>query len=662
MAKRWAVLATLLAARGAVADQVTFPLTVDYPLLAAAVREQLRPEPDGTALLWGTRDGCRSLTLRDLRFESTGARVRLRANGAARVGFSFLGFCIAPVGWKGILDTLATPSVDADWRLRLQDPESQLYDEQGKSTLVASRVWQVVKPHLEDEVLRFSLDLGPPVDEARALLRAAAGSAAARPVVEALATMHPVGVEVREEGLRVIAAVDVPARADGAMAPEPALTPVELEKWQAALESWDGFLVFVIKSLGSRGADEPIRQELFTLLLSSRQKLLAALAGGPEAGVDPVRELFLDAWDRLRGPVREAAARGTLDDRALRYVAFIAAGDALAALDAAGPSLGLEISADGLRRLARILEPDYVGDPVAYSETSDPALRALFEFHDPAPTVPSPAPPDAAPDGSWFRLGPTPAYAAPVVDAELASLGRRLDRWVPRADELDAYRDAVARLLALVADRTAATNRVGTEYAQTYRHLVATTAWQESCWRQFVERGGRVTYLLSSTGDIGMMQVNRRVWRGFFDVEKLEWDLVYNAGAGAEILAQLFTRYGVREAKAGLDNAVRATYAAYNGGPDAFRRYRLGKVPRRLRAIDLAFWEKYQAMAAGRALDYVLCVEKWNSRGGSSRARLSTAPVASTPKCCISSRSSSATPTMVARHVSIASRPRASLV
>ena len=61
----------------------------------------------------------------------------------------------------------------------------------------------------------------------------------------------------------------------------------------------------------------------------------------------------------------------------------------------------------------------------------------------------------------------------------------------------------------------------------------------------------------------------------------------------------------------------------------------------------------------GRALDFVLCVTDW---GRAPRTRLSTAPSGATPNCCMSSRRSSATATMVARHASMASRPRASLV
>lgn len=284
-----------------------------------------------------------------------------------------------------------------------------------------------------------------------------------------------------------------------------------------------------------------------------------------------------------------------------------------------------------------MLDPDYSGDPLAYTEAPDPTLRGLFRFHEPEPGLgPSETAPPA--DSSWF--GPRAAFAEEPPD-EIKALARKLDRWVPSAEELPVYRDSVARMLARVTDRTANANTIPPGLADVYRVLVPATAWQESCWRQFVTQDGAVRPLVSKTGDVGIMQVNRRVWRGFFDLAQLEWDVAYNAGAGAEILAQLLTRYGAREAAGRPENAARATYSAYNGGPDAYRRYRLQRVPRFQRAVDRAFWEKYQAMAAGSALDFVLCVESWSPPPG---PRLSVAPSASTPKCAISSRSSAATP------------------
>ncbi|HSE94991.1 MAG TPA: hypothetical protein VLD61_03820, partial [Methylomirabilota bacterium] len=81
----------------------------------------------------------------------------------------------------------------------------------------------------------------------------------------------------------------------------------------------------------------------------------------------------------------------------------------------------------------------------------------------------------------------------------------------------------------------------------------------------------------------------------------------YNAGAGTEILLQLLVRYGIREATPRMENAARASYSAYHGGPRRYRRYRSADVPPALAAIDRAFWDKYQAMARGAADDRVLC-------------------------------------------------------
>ena len=104
------------------------------------------------------------------------------------------------------------------------------------------------------------------------------------------------------------------------------------------------------------------------------------------------------------------------------------------------------------------------------------------------------------------------------------------------------------------------------------------------------------------------MQVNRRVWRGFFDVHKLEWDVVYNGAAGAEILVQLLGRVAAKEGTANPDNAARAAYSAYNAGPGASARYRSSKASKLGRAIDAGFYEKYQRIKDGTAGDLVLCM------------------------------------------------------
>src|SRR5438093_12798456 len=102
-----AVLASTLLATVAGAREVAFPLVVDHALLRASVAGQLGEGRDGSALLWGAPGGCRSLVLRDLRVGPAAGRLRVSARATAHLGFRFLGFCFAPLGWNGTVESLA---------------------------------------------------------------------------------------------------------------------------------------------------------------------------------------------------------------------------------------------------------------------------------------------------------------------------------------------------------------------------------------------------------------------------------------------------------------------------------------------------------------------------------------------------------------------------
>ena len=137
-----------------------------------------------------------------------------------------------------------------------------------------------------------------------------------------------------------------------------------------------------------------------------------------------------------------------------------------------------------------------------------------------------------------------------------------------------------------------------------FRSLITAMAWQESCFRQFVEKNNQMTYLLSyNNTSVGMMQVNERVWRGLYDRERLRWDINYNAVAGSEIAALYLQKYALRDKNNAkkLDQATlaRLVYAMYNGGPgqyqDFLERSRKGKMLH----TDELFWEKYSWVTSG---------------------------------------------------------------
>ncbi len=145
-----------------------------------------------------------------------------------------------------------------------------------------------------------------------------------------------------------------------------------------------------------------------------------------------------------------------------------------------------------------------------------------------------------------------------------------------------------------------------------FQYLVLTTAWQESCWRQYHIKNNKIVTLRSNTGDTGLMQINERVWRGLYNTQKLRWDSAYNARAGAEILQRYLLKYSLKRGEdkhqGGLDNLARSAYSAYNGGPDQTSRYRNPKAPTAHKKIDAAFWTKYQAVKQGKELQVVQCL------------------------------------------------------
>jgi hypothetical protein len=105
------------------------------------------------------------------------------------------------------------------------------------------------------------------------------------------------------------------------------------------------------------------------------------------------------------------------------------------------------------------------------------------------------------------------------------------------------------------------------------------------------------------------MQVNERVWRGFYEIPALREDLVYNARAGSEILRRYLEDFLARAEPAAARDSERvavATYAAYNGGPSQLRRFRSAASTART-PLDRTFSHKFRVVQAGDALAVRAC-------------------------------------------------------
>ncbi len=206
-----------------------------------------------------------------------------------------------------------------------------------------------------------------------------------------------------------------------------------------------------------------------------------------------------------------------------------------------------------------------------------------------------------------FLVGVAHADESPPLTG--TDLSKRLKYWAPTSEELDEYGQIIAQLLTSFALEQVKHAGLEPRYATIYQHLVPATAMIESCWKQFTRKEDKIVALRSQAGGIGIMQINQHVWRGFYNMERLQGDVAYNIQAGNQILMRYFKQYGTQIAKENknADHAARAAYAAYNAGPRASRRFMKADASARQKRVDEHLWNLYQKVAAGGSADLSRC-------------------------------------------------------
>ena len=582
-----ALLTLLVAIPLKASTSVNVPLVVDLAHLEGLVAQQLGLDEDGRGTL--KSDRCNLIDMEDLQLAMVERRLEVTLGLTAYTGVEVFGACRGPAPIASRLHLEMKPAVNAAGGAVAFRPDgAELRRPDGSTGLLSRPSRALADSLIIPRFERVSVDVSGLLQAVDDLIEEFMGrSVDSTPRLSERGRLA--GVSGEPDGLRlqIAFAVRPPDPGIGEHAVEAPLLPDEQLEWQRVEDELDGFMTVLIARMAAQVDDRELQLDFLALLLDTRQRIAEALVDeNPVA--DPVRALFLDAWTGLRPLLARMEPMNVADDQDLRLAGFIAAGDALSALDALGPEFGLEISRDGLRRLARLL---MAGDaPVSFTPLpliEDRSLRALFGLDPDGPK----RGPDLPSLKWWQRL-------MPVAHARVLPLAESLRGVVARPAILEEYLDLVAQLLdALYDEHMDNGSRIPVEYRELFHPLVRATAWRESCWRHYVGPVDEPRVIRSPVGAIGMMQIMGRVWRGVYDVNRLEAELEYNIAAGIEILEHYLVDYAIRRGEhqhpGGLDNLVRATYAAYNGGPRHLSRHRNPDTSASLRAIDDAFWDEF---------------------------------------------------------------------
>lgn len=593
------------------AQQVVLPMTLDYKLLTDLMVREAFPGKNNSAAIVGRPGECTYLGISEPKFSSAGRNVRLEMKMVIRLGTELAGECMVPVEWQGYLSLVQQPVFDGrNFVLSFQTVDSSLATLSHQPAKIANFLWEFAKPLVSEHLNRVRLNLGPPVSDMRNFLAPLFSEQARQATQAMLDSLRGGQMTVTQDGIQLSLQGEVEEVAAPSSTSDKTISLAERKRVIQLWETWDVFLVRLITLLASQPLTPEDQLLLADVLLDTRYAFTAALEE-PDLEKDFVRMQFIRVW-RTLAPLFRRQLYAKPSANILGYLAFFTAADALTTLDQMGPTLGVEISQQGLMRLAAMLTGQETQLP--YKMGVDPGLRKLLQLP-PADAQPSSSgdddieeidlpntkeepgkKEDADPFSRVFDFFFAPAYA--VESSQVAEILA----WRVPDDDITEYVERVRAVLADASSAVFVKEQLPENLHGMFESMIVAMAWQESCFRQFVEKGSKLTFLLSyNQTSVGLMQVNERVWRGLYDPKKLRWDIRYNAQAGCEIAHLYLRRYALQgktlAPTAKTSNLPAIVYAMYNGGPGQYEKYLAREKGGKTYSSDKYFAEKLQWVA-----------------------------------------------------------------
>ena len=467
------VWAPLLAAQTASDESLsaTVPLRLDYPLLERLLVTQLFQGAGNSRELLNDPTGCSRIRAAAPQLAGDGGQLQLLADLDATVGVGGSGSCATMLRWRGRIGISGDPQIGSDGmslaftprQVWLMDASGQRVNNPALQSLADAGVKQVFEA--------FEVDLRPQLASVGDFLPEVLPKHSQQQIQALADSLRINAISIDEQAVDAQISLSVPA-VSGVAPDETALTDTELAELEERWQLMDSLLVLTVKHYAAATQLQELRDALLEALIESRYRLGDALTDSPDSQTDAVREWFLGSWGRLTPALRQIGMEQSGQEHLL-LLSVLTATDALEALDKLGPGIGLEISNDGLRRLARMINGGAADELLDYTGEVDPVLRGLFEDSLGSTAVPT--------AGDWSR-----DWQLSLFPRAFAAGPDRLNSWAPKRGDLPEYLPMVGTLLANNAARTADKRKLDTEYRELFRRLVLTTAWQESCWRHYV--------------------------------------------------------------------------------------------------------------------------------------------------------------------------------
>jgi len=577
--------AWLLIASQAQGEPVQLPLTMDMPLLRSLIVQQAYPLPGEKANIFNLAQECNQIILSTPQITEERGTIRFQTKVQLKWGTPVMESCLAPFVWEGSVVLWQRPRVNAQWQLSFETINSAVLDKNGRPMKAVDLLWNLIKDHVHGYLNKITVNLAPPVNDMKACLLPMFARDHQNMAQRFFASMRPDHPSLQPDGLRVniLAEIDLP-RQNSTNAPVPQHNQQNYARVIELWHTWDDFLILQLKQFTDAPLTEADRRILLDTMLTVRYEFADAIE--QERLSNPfIRGQFLWSWNQL-APVFRNHLHNRSKTNILGYLAFFTANDALRILDQLGPEVGIEISADGFRRLAAMISPEPFDQPKPSTET-DQKLRKVLGL-EPLPdaplpedkTIPAPAMEESDPTSRelpfhWHGLEEFFSVSQALAGETDQLFQAEIKKWTAELTPPSVLLPKVCNVLQTAADRQQ--NKLASPANTTdwFEKMTLAAAWQESCFRQFHINNKAITYLLSSNRtSVGILQVNEQIWHGVYNIQQLRWNITYNSQAGCEIMG-LYLRDYLQEEKPLVDLSTPQgqrflaawLYALYSGGP-----------------------------------------------------------------------------------------------
>lgn len=341
----------LLVSASGFAREINVPVPMDYRLIQNVLVNQLFTGAGQSAQLWQDGQRCSFLDLSDPHISGQGGQVKINNTVHAQFGAKMGGKCMALIKWSGILETLQKPTLDKSGNV-LSFPVTHISasDRNGQALNIAQLqelLQQVVAPRLAG----LKIDLNESRDDIVKTLLPYVPAEDSEQLYDSVNSLRFNSVKADAKSILLNLGFAANLKKPNSK-PAAAFTASELQQWQTIWQDWQASLEQAIAQAPIEGELAQSRDTLRTVLQKAGAAFEQGLTNDYSNGKDPVRTFVKDSWDQL-APLLRTVSKQLPGAEGLRYLTLIAATDLMYELESIGSPFGLEISANGLRKIAR---------------------------------------------------------------------------------------------------------------------------------------------------------------------------------------------------------------------------------------------------------------------------------------------------------------------